>query len=212
MRKIDVENWDRKDIFNFYKDMDFPMYSMTFELDVTRFYSEVKKAKQSFYFTFMYHAMYHMNQIENFKYRFMDQEPYICETIHPSFTDLIQGKNLFKIVTIDFLYDEKKFIENARMTSDLQKDQFIDLTKESRNNLVYITTFPWASYTHVSFAHNQDAKDAVPRLTWGKFEDINGKKMMPFTLAVHHAFVDGYHVGQLINNLQNALNNYTAKA
>lgn len=210
MRKINIAEWDRKDVFNFYKDMDFPMYSMTFDLDVTHFYHEVKKVKQSFYFTFMYHVMHQMNQIDNFKYRFIHQEPCLCELIHPSFTDLIQGKNLFKIVTIDYIDEEKKFIETAKKASDNQKDQFIDLSKESRHDLVYITTFPWASYKQVTFAFNQDAKDAVPRLTWGKFEDVNGKKIMPFTIAVHHAFVDGYHVGQLINNLQSALNNYTS--
>lgn len=209
MKIIDINHWERKEVFQFYKDMDFPMYSMTFELDVTHFYKHIKQEKKSFYFSFMHLLIHQMNQITNFKYRFLEDKPCLCDSIHPSFTDLIKGKDLFKIVTVDYCEDVDDFIDIAKRSSDEQGESFINLTHEVRQDLVYITTFPWASYKQVTFAHNQDAHDAIPRITWGKFENINGKMMMPFTVAVHHAFVDGLHVGKLISNLQNSLSNYT---
>jgi chloramphenicol O-acetyltransferase type A len=208
MKKIDVATWERKQVFNFYEHMDVPMYNMTFELDVTRFYRYVKANNQSFYFTFMHLVMKEMNKIENFKYRFVDDTPYVFDTVHPSFTDLINGKESFKIVTIDYVADEKQFIELAKKASDDQGDTFIDLSEEVRDDLVYITTFPWATYQQVSFAHNINHHDAVPRLTWGKYHIVNDRKVMPFSIGVHHAFVDGFHVGKLINNLQSALDAY----
>lgn len=205
MIKIDVSTWVRKQTYHFYKDMDLPIYSMTFELDVTSFYQEIKKRKTSFYFSFMHLVMKEMNQIENFKYRFISDEPYLFEHIHPSFTDLVKDTDQFKIVTVNYNEDDISFIEAAKKKSELQKDTFINFDEEIRQDLVYITTFPWASYTSVTLATNIDSKDAIPRVTWGKFEDKNGRLIMPFTVAVHHAFVDGLHVGMLIQNIQKAL-------
>jgi chloramphenicol O-acetyltransferase len=146
-----------------------------------------------------------MNAIDNFKYRFVDKEPYLFETIHPSFTDLIEGTDQFKIVTVDYLDDGIAFIQHAKQQSIKQGSTFIDLTHEIRQDLVYVTTFPWARFSQVSHAHIIDPYDAIPRVVWGKFEDVNGRKVMPFSISVHHAFVDGFHVGMFIQHLQDSL-------
>jgi chloramphenicol O-acetyltransferase type A len=78
--------------------------------------------------------------------------------------------------------------------------------EERRVDLVYITTFPWAKFSQVSHAASIDKYDAIPRLIWGKFEEINGKKMMPLSIEAHHGLADGRHVGMLIQNLQATLN------
>jgi chloramphenicol O-acetyltransferase type A len=196
---------EKKHIY-FIKTVDIPRYIMSFELDVTSFYQYVKKNKYSFYLSFIYEVVHCLNQIENFRYRFINQEPYLFEITHPSFTDLIENTENFKIVSVDLENDIASFIQKAKETSLKQGNQFIDLEKESRQDLVYITTFPWAKFTQVSHAHNIDRYDAIPRLVWGKFENDNGRLMMPFSIEVHHAFVDGLHVGKLIQNLQRQIN------
>ncbi len=45
-------------------------------------------------------------------------------------------------------------------------------------------------------------------MTWGKYEEQMGRIIMPFSVSVHHAFVDGLHVGMLIKNIQKSLNAY----
>ena len=206
MKIINISTWDRKDTFEFYKSLDHPMYQMTFNLDVTHFYEVIKENNRSFYFSFMYLAMKEMNKIDAFKYRFHQNDVVLYDRIHPSFTDNIEGTERFKIVTVDYQDDWVSFVEHAKQVSFAQGELFIDLSKEERDDLVYVTTFPWASFTQVTFAHNHNSKDAIPRLTWGKFEVINQRKIMALGIGVHHAFVDGIHVGQFINHLQEALN------
>lgn len=204
--KIDINTWSRKQTFLFFRNIDFPMYTMTFDLDVTSFYEEVRQHHDSFYFSMMHLVMQTMHSIENFRLRFVDHEPYLFDTIHPSFTDRIEGTDQFKIVTVNYHDDRMTFIKNAKQQSINQGSTFIDFTHEVRQDLVYVTTFPWARFTQVSHAHMIDAHDAIPRVVWGKFEDIQGRKIMPFSISVHHAFVDGLHVGLLINQLQERLN------
>ncbi|MBU1142774.1 MAG: chloramphenicol acetyltransferase [Firmicutes bacterium] len=206
MHKINLQNWDRFNTYNFFISVDIPRYLMTFNLDVTNFYRYVKKSNYSFYLTFIYYVMHTMNQIENFRYRFIGEEPYLFDSTHPSFTDLIEGTENFKIVTVLLENDLKTFLEIAKQTSFNQGKTFMNLEMEKREDLVYITTFPWAKYTQVSHAHNIDRFDAIPKLVWGKFEESNQQLLMPFSIEVHHAFVDGLHVGKLINLLQEKLN------
>lgn len=208
MKKIDINSWKRKDVFEFYKDMELPRYQITVELDVKKFYDYVKVNKRSFYFSFMWILLDELNKIENFRYRFVDGTPSLFDLVSPSFTDKIEDGDTFKIVNTDFIDDIDAFQEKAIQKSKSQGNKFIDLEEEVRQDLVYITTFPWAKFTQTSHPSNIDSKDAVPRIGWGKFEKQGGKMMMPLSIEVHHAFVDGFHVGKLINQLEKRLEEY----
>jgi chloramphenicol O-acetyltransferase type A len=205
MKKVNIESWNRKQTFEFFKDMDQPKYTITVDLDVTDFYKYVKKKETSFYFAMMYVVMIEMNAMENMKYRFYDNEVILCDQLHPSFTDTIPLTAQFKIVTADMKEDMFEFIKSAKEASEKQGSLFIDMSKEQRPDLVYITTFPWAKFTQVSHAHQYDHQCAIQRVAWGKFEEIDGRLKMPFSIEAHHAFVDGLHVGIFINRLQERL-------
>lgn len=206
MKKIDIDQWSRKQQYLFYKDFDVPTYHLTVTLDITRFKAFIKTNKHPFYFTFMQIMMSVMNTTECMRCRFIDGEAYLMDRVHPSFTDLIEGTESFKIVTVDHDDDCDTFIRHAREASHAQGDLFIDMAKESRQDLVYITTVPWYAFTQVTHAHMLNNKDAIPRIVWGMATNKDGIWTMPFALEVHHAFVDGYQVGQFLDKLQQTLN------
>lgn len=207
MKKIDLKTWDRFDTYDYFRHLDQPRYLMTFDLDVTLFYKRVKEKNQSFYLSFIHFIMSIMNEHDAFHYRMVDDEVVYYETIHPSFTDTIEHTDRFKIITLDFESDEVSFIRHAKEKSVRQGTLFVDKEEDKRSDLVYITTFPWATYTQVTHAENHDPHDAIPRLVWGKFRDVNGKLMMPFSIEVHHGFVDGYHLGYFIQDVIKKLEN-----
>ncbi len=205
MTKVNLETWERKQHYDFFKNLDVPRYLITVNLDVTKFVSKIKARKLSFYLSFMHLAMIEMNKIENLRYRIINDDVFLFEETHPSYTDVIENTELFKFVTSNMDSDLVTFITKAKQKSKDQGQNFLDENEEERFDVVYITTFPWASYTQVSHAHNIDKKDSVPKLAWGKFENVNGKLVMPVSIEVHHGLVDGIHVGKLIQNIQEAL-------
>ncbi len=206
MQKINIDTWSRKQQYLFYKDFDVPTYHLTVTLDITHFKAFIKTKGHPFYFAFMHVMMRVMNDMEAMRCRFVDGDAYLMDKVHPSFTDLIAGTENFKIVTVDHHDDLKTFIGHARDASTAQGEQFIDMAKESRQDLVYITTVPWYAFTQVTHAHMLNNKDAIPRIVWGKATERDGIWTMPFALEVHHAFVDGYQVGHFLERLQQALN------
>lgn len=209
MKKIDINTWNRKEVYLFFQHFDYPKFSVTVDLDVTHFYQIVKEKKRSFYFSMIHVLMSEMNEIENFKYRIQNQDIYVCEKIHPSFTDLIDQTDRFKIVNTEYVDDVDMFIKNARNKSITQGEKFINYDDEIRQDLVYITTFPWAKFTHVTNAYHEAHKDSIPRVCFGKFEKTNGKLLMPLSIEVHHGCMDGIHVGKFFEKLQDRLNHYS---
>jgi chloramphenicol O-acetyltransferase type A len=73
--------------------------------------------------------------------------------------------------------------------------------------LIYFTTLPWFSFTSFAHARKRGRGDSVPRIAFGKFVKENERTLLPFSVEVHHALMDGLHVGRYVNRLQEALDN-----
>ena len=63
------------------------------------------------------------------------------------------------------------------------------------------------SFTSFQHAINYNPIDSVPRITWGKFFNEGKNIKMPLSVQVHHAVVDGRHVGQYFQLFENLIQN-----
>ena len=50
----------------------------------------------------------------------------------------------------------------------------------------------------------------MPKMAFGKIGEVNGRRMMPFSVEVHHAMMDGITVGRFLDRLQEMLLNPAA--
>ena len=50
--------------------------------------------------------------------------------------------------------------------------------------------------TGLTNERNLDPDDAIPRIAWGKYIDIDGRKHLHISLEVNHRFIDGVHIGK----------------
>ena len=76
------------------------------------------------------------------------------------------------------------------------------------NDIYQFSPFPWVSYTHISHTESGRRDNATPLFDWGKFYERNGKILMPFSVQVHHSFVDGVHIGKMAEILQSYLDRF----
>ncbi|HNZ72690.1 MAG TPA: CatA-like O-acetyltransferase, partial [Prolixibacteraceae bacterium] len=65
---------------------------------------------------------------------------------------------------------------------------------------------PWLDFTGISHARSFSHPDSCPKISFGKVTEKEGIKTMPVSVHVHHALVDGYHVGLFIDKFQDLLN------
>lgn len=84
--KIDVNNWNRAELFNEFINMRTSIYDMTVRMDVTTLVSYCRDKGQSFFINFLYLALRELNAIPEFRMRVYDGEPYIYDKLDCSFT------------------------------------------------------------------------------------------------------------------------------
>jgi len=111
------------------------------------------------------------------------------------------------MVNVEMTDSIMDFAAKAAKKSNEQSD-FISQDEERRDDMAYITCLPWVTFTQLTHTMTLNNEDAVPRLSWGKYFDDNGKRLLPFSVQAHHSFVDGIHIGRYIDILQIFLDEY----
>lgn len=204
-KEIDEKTWKRTTHCQIFRNSIEPQYCVSFELDITNFLKKIKQKKYSFTMSFIYAVSKCANEIEEFRYRFLDDKIVIFEKINTSFTYLNKDTELFKVVNAEMKDSLEEYVIYARKTAENQKEYFVSPLK---NDVFQFSPFPWISYTHISHTNSGKKDNAVPLFDWGKFFEKEEKIILPFSLQVHHSFVDGIHVGKLADLLQKFLNEY----
>lgn len=207
MKTIDLYTWERATQYKFFRRMDYPHHSLCTNIDITNFLKVTKSNNLSFYYSMIHATITSLNTIENFRYRIRDEDVVLHEVIHPSFTDIDIDSELFKMVSVNLNRDIKKFVKIAKEKSQTQKEYF-DKDMEGRDDLIYFSCNPWVSFTGLTHTISLNKNDSVPRISWGKYFYEGDKTLLPFSVQVHHSFVDGFHVGKYINALQEYLNTF----
>ena len=200
MKELCYDTWRRRELYEFFSPMSNPFYSVTFNLDVTELYDYVKSQGLSFYYALTYLVTKAANSVEALRYAMHDGVPVLHDARRPSFTDLKPGADSFHIVTMAADGDIADFCREAKRKSDGQTC-FIDMTSES-DDLIFISCLPWIELTAFTNERNCEKDDAIPRITWGKYHNENGKKILGMSVELNHAFADGKHVGDFAVELR----------
>jgi chloramphenicol O-acetyltransferase type A len=207
MKYIDIDKWNRKEHFNFFHRMDYPHFNICANLDVTNFLDFVREHELQFYYAMIHASTSITNEIINFRYRIREDKVILHEKIHPSFTDIEEENDLFKLVTVEMKDNVFEFAKYAEEKSINQKEYFALNELVGRDDLIYITCIPWISFTHLSHTISLNKNDSVPRISWGKYFAENSKVLLPFSVQVNHALVDGVHIGEYLSKLQEYIDN-----
>ncbi len=204
MKKIDFTQWDRTLHYQIFRNSVQPQYCVTFELDITHFLKVIKKQNYSFTFSFVFAVSKCANQMKEFRYRFVNGNPVIFDKINTAFTYLNKETELFKVVHVEMTDTMEEYVALAREKEQTQKEYF---TGPLGNDIFQFSAFPWVTYTHISHTDSGNKDNATPLFDWGKYYEKDEKILLPFSVQVHHSFVDGIHIGKLADNLQHYLDN-----
>lgn len=198
MTKVDIENWPRREIYNFFSGVSDPFYMVTFRQDVTGIYRYAKTNGISFYHVMTWAVTEAVNEVDAFHYICRDSEIFRLDSRIPSFTDLRPGEENFRIITMPWNEDPLRFCAEAAEKVSTQKC-FIQAEKES-DGLIYISCLPWLDLTALTNERDRlspgAADSSVPSIAWGRYEDIGERKILGLSLEVNHRFIDGIHIGR----------------
>ena len=201
---LDVTSWARRDLFEFFRGYDKPYFNVCVQLDITELLALLRKRPDaSVSLAYHYLALRIANEVEPFRYRLRDGKVLVHDVIHGATTVLLSNES-FAFAYFDYTADYRKFSADAQGVITEVKREGTFKSRPS-DDLIHFTTLPWVSFTSFSHARNWGQEDSVPKITFGKFTNEGKRVLMPFSVEVHHALMDGLHVGRYLSRLEAAL-------
>ena len=202
---IDEKSWERAMHCMVFRSSVEPAFCVTFEADVTNFLKKVKQQKYSFTLAMVYAVCKCANEIEAFRYRFLDGQVVLFDRIDTAFTYLNTESELFKVVNVQMQENMQDYVELAAKTAREQKEYF---TGPLGNDVFQCSPMPWITYTHISHTNSGKKDNATPLFDWGRYYEKDERIVMPLSVQAHHSFVDGIHIGKFADRLQKYLNEF----
>ena len=176
--------------------------SLTADVNVTNLRAYSKKNNLNFYPLMLWVVSKIINSHDEFKYSWDDVGNLIkWDFVSPSYTDFhADDENFVKMVTE---YSDDLFEFCSRVDKDRQrhKNERAILFNQPPN-FFDVSCLPWIKYSHFDIHVFDEGKFLAPVVTWGKFEEKDGKLIMPLTMNIHHAVADGFHLSRFFNEVQ----------
>ena len=154
-------------------------------------------------------VMKSLNSIDAMRMRYENGVPVIYDEINPSFTVMTES-GTFDNARFKNISDYKEFYNKTRsVINEISKQTTLkesDYNPSMTHDEYYITCVPWLNFE--SSTHPiPDDKDSqcVPRIGWGKYVINNDKYEMTMNITASHIFVDGKHISDAFNKIQELL-------
>ncbi|TCC88140.1 chloramphenicol acetyltransferase [Pedobacter frigiditerrae] len=202
---FDLENWVRKDHFNFFNRFEEPFFGVVVDIDCTIAYNKCKKEGIRFFLYYLHQALSSANAIENFRLRIEDDQIYIYNQVNASAV-INRPDGTFGFSYIDYSPDFEEFQSIAKKEIERVQNSTGLVPAGSGDNVIHISAMPWLKFTSLSHARSFSFKDSCPKFSFGKMTEIEDRKSMPVSIHINHALADGYHVSLFVDEFQKRMN------
>lgn len=202
-RVVDIENWERRESYEFFKTFKDPFVGIGVELDASKLKAFCSATKTSVHHTLLYCTLAAANSYRPMRLRRKGEGVVEHETIDIGCSVLKNGSAAFTFAYYPWIHGEslEDFLGRTRAITQKAAQGLPLDPRPDRTNLIYGTTAPWISFT--SFSHpKQGGGHSIPRTVFGKIYERDGKFWLPFHLEVDHALMDGMHMAKYFELLQ----------
>lgn len=198
MKKINLENYPRRALFEAFKDREVPVFSVTSLVEITHFKSFIEQHGYGFFIAISFLISKAVNRVPELRHRLVGGELFEFECVDPGYTVLLEDKT-FSFCDSRHFEDFETYEQHAEARIKAVKTQ-PDRETGEKHQMFFITSVPWFSFT--SITHPYDRQYAsIPIISIGKYFQQHADLMMPVAVQVHHGLVDGIHVGAFYEQL-----------
>ncbi len=200
---IDLEKWERKEFYLHFINEVRCTYSTTVHLDITNLKG------QRLYPAMIWLLTKVVNLFPEFRTALSDEGLGVYDNMHPAYTIFNKESKTFSGIWTEFDSDYRKFLkayenDTEKFASSVKFSPKSDRPKNSFD----ISMIPWFTFTAFDINVFDEGKYLLPIFTMGKFIEMDGKRMLPLSIQVHHAVCDGYHIGKFLEALQESISSF----
>lgn len=203
-QSLELSTWNRRDHFHFFNKFEEPFFGICTEVEVTKAYDISKELGTSFFLYYLYQSLAAANHIPAFRYRIEGEEIFVYDKVNASPT-INRPNGTFGFSYMEYFDTFVEFEQQAALEiTRVQQGEGLELTS-SNDNIIHYSSIPWIRFTSLSHARAFSFRDCIPKISFGKMYASGDKKLMPVSIHAHHALMDGYDVGLLLDRFQGLL-------
>ena len=203
--KIDMDNWERREHYYYYRDFIKTRYNLCGEIDITGLLSQIREKRLHFYLVFLYVVIHTVNEIKELRMS-LDQDGALgyWDICHPSYTIFHKDDLTFSDIWTEYSPDFQTFYERASQDMETFKDvKGIKAKPDTPPNFCPISCIPWISFTGFGSDTYAESNMLYPVILFGKYhENEKGQILLPLSIAVNHMVADGYHTCLFFQKIQ----------
>lgn len=185
--------------------------SITSKLDVTDLYDYSKITNTKFYVNFLYLLSRALNSRDDYKmfYRWQTKEILVYDKVNPVHYVFHEETETCTPVYSEYYEDYRKFYEETEKDIEKAKQtREYGLDYGGHPNWFDASYISWLSYDALNVELPDGHLHFMPIINWGRYVEVNGRKMMPLTVRLNHAVADGYLVANVFRILEKLLSEF----
>lgn len=200
---LDVEHWERKEVYAHFMEEAVCTYAVNVELDITPLKG------QKLYPAMLWLLTDTVNEFPQFRTHLSPEGPGVFDDMNPSYTIFNEERESFSSIWTPFDPDYKTFLAGYLADAAAYRTSSHYRPKPGMpENCFDVSMIPWLAFTGFNLNIYGAGKWLLPVFTMGKFVEREGRRILPLAIQVHHAACDGYHVGRFVARLQEKIDRF----
>ena len=209
---IDIDTWERRDNYGFFRTFLNSWYSVTTEIDCTEASTAAKQSKHSFFLYYLYAVLRSANEVNELRYRIdKDGQVIFHDRVDIISPIAVPGKT-FYTVRIPYHEDFKRFYAEAyTLITNIPEDgdpygAEKTLMQQGDYDVVHLSAVPKMYFTSTTYTVAEAGNGCShPLMTAGKVVPRGERLVLPLSIDVNHAFVDGSHLASFFEKIEKYL-------
>ena len=205
-RYIDIDTWPRREAFDYFRRFDKPYFNVCTRLDAAPLKAAVAaRGVGGFSLACYFVALRVANEQEPLRLRLDGGRVRVHSSLQGGAT-VLRDDDSFGFAYLQPRTDWADFAAQGTAAITAARDCSAPFEPRTDDTaVIHFTTLPWIAFSSFSHARNWGREDSVPKISFGRIEADGARLWLPFSVEVHHALMDGLHVGRYVQAIEAAL-------
>lgn len=202
---LDLAAWPRRETFEYFRHYARPHFGVCTRVDVAPLKAWLA-ARDGVSLAVACHwlALRGALQVEAFRYRIEGPRVRVHGRVGAS-TVVLRDDDSIGFATLPWCEHFDTFARQARTAIDAARRPQPMNPLDDDASLLHFTTLPWVHFTAFTHARGGAPDDSTPKFAFGRCDAEGARLWMPLGIEVHHALMDGLHVGRFVQGFEEAL-------
>ena len=211
---LNTATWSRREAFEHFRGFDQPFFNVCTRVDVAPLKAAVRTGGVgSLALAYHFIALRLVNEHAAFRLRLAAVPGGVGvvqhSVVHGSAT-VLRDDESFGFAHLEHVVSWRRFAHDAAASmAATRTGQEAFNPRPGDTAVAYFTTLPWVHFSSFAHARRRDPMDAIPRFAFGRIDAdgsaANSRQWLPVSVEVHHALMDGLHVGRWVQAFEAAL-------